>query len=66
MSLENLGGSLDAYTSREHTAFQARVLDEHLVQAADVLFDLIFSPALREADLAPRAQGRARGDRDGG
>jgi len=51
MSLENLGGSLDAYTSREHTAFQARVLDEHLVQAADVLGDLIFSPALRESDL---------------
>jgi predicted Zn-dependent peptidase len=51
MSLENLGGSLDAYTSREHTAFQARVLDEHLVEAADVLGDLIFAPLLREADL---------------
>lgn len=51
MSLENLGGSLDAYTSREHTAFQARVLDEHLVEAADVLGDLIFSPLLRESDL---------------
>lgn len=51
MSLENLGGSLDAYTSREHTAFQARVLDEHLVQAADVLGDLIFAPALRDSDL---------------
>ncbi len=52
MSLENLGGSLDAYTSREHTAYQARVLDEHLVQAADVIGDLIFAPALRESDLA--------------
>jgi len=51
MSLENLGGSLDAYTSREHTSFQARVLDEHLVQAADVLGDLIFSPSLRDSDL---------------
>ena len=27
-ALESLGGSLDAYTAREHTAFQARVLDE--------------------------------------
>ena len=26
--LERLGGSLDAYTTREHTSFQARVLDE--------------------------------------
>src|SRR5690606_27662189 len=25
--LERLGGSLDAYTTREHTSFQARVLD---------------------------------------
>lgn len=52
MSLENLGGSLDAYTSREHTAYQARVLDEHLFQAVDVLGDLIFAPTLRDADLA--------------
>ncbi len=51
MSLENLGGSLDAYTSREHTAFQARVLDAHLTQAADVLGDLIFAPVLRDSDL---------------
>lgn len=51
LSLESLGGSLDAYTAREHTSFQARVLDEHLPQAADVLFDLMFRPALREADM---------------
>jgi len=51
LSLESLGGSLDAYTSREHTSFQARVLDEHLPQAADVLLDLMFRPLLRAADL---------------
>ena len=51
LSLESLGGSLDAFTSREHTSFQARVLDEHLPQAADVLCDLIFRPTLRESDL---------------
>ena len=51
LSLEALGGSLDAYTSREHTVFQARVLDEHLPQAADVIADLIFRPALRAEDL---------------
>jgi predicted Zn-dependent peptidase len=50
--LESLGGSLDAYTAREHTCFQARVLDEHLPQAADILADIVFRPALREADLA--------------
>lgn len=51
LSLESLGGSLDAYTGREATSFQARVLDEHLPQAADVLHDLMFRPALRENDL---------------
>jgi predicted Zn-dependent peptidase len=52
LSLEVLGGSLDAYTAREHTSFQARVLDEHLPQAAEVIADLVFSPLLRQSDLA--------------
>ena len=51
LSLEILGGSLDAYTAREHTAYQARVLDEHLTQAAEVIADLVFRPVLRESDL---------------
>jgi predicted Zn-dependent peptidase len=52
LALETLGGSLDAYTAREHTAYQAKVLDEHLPQAADVLADLVFRPVLRASDLA--------------
>lgn len=51
LALETLGGSLDAYTSREHTSYQARVLDEHVSIAADVLADLIFRPLLRQSDL---------------
>ena len=51
LSLEALGGSLDAYTSREHTVYQARVLDEHLEEAADVIADIVFNPSLRESDL---------------
>ncbi|HTR76808.1 MAG TPA: pitrilysin family protein, partial [Gemmatimonadaceae bacterium] len=52
LSLESLGGSLDAYTSREHTVYQARVLDEHIQHAADVIADIVFRPALRSTDLA--------------
>ena len=52
LSLESLGGALDAYTSREHTVYQARVLDEHLGIAVDVLGDLAFEPLLRDSDLA--------------
>ena len=51
LELEALGGSLDAYTSREHTVYQARVLDEHLDIAADVIGDFVFRPLLRKKDL---------------
>jgi predicted Zn-dependent peptidase len=51
LSLEALGGSLDAYTSREHTVYQGRVLDEHLRDAADVIGDIMFNPTLKKSDL---------------
>ena len=51
LALETLGGSLDAYTAREHTAYQARALDAHLATAADVVGDLVFQPLLRDDDL---------------
>lgn len=50
-ALESIGGSLDAYTSREHTSYQARVLDENVPEAIDVLADLVLNPVLRERDL---------------
>lgn len=51
-ALEGLGGSLDAYTSREHTSYQGRVLDEHLPEALDVLADLVIDPLLEDDDLS--------------
>ncbi len=51
LALEVRGGSLDAYTSRDSTAFQARVLDADLPEALDVLTDLVRHPLLRAADL---------------
>jgi predicted Zn-dependent peptidase len=51
MELEVRGGSLDAYTSRDTTAFQARILDADLPRAVDVLTDIVRHPVLREADL---------------
>ena len=51
LALESLGGSLDAYTTREHTSYQAHVLDEHLPVALDVLADLVLHPRLDPADL---------------
>lgn len=51
LELEIRGGSLDAYTSRDHTNYQAHVLDEDLPRALDVLTDLTRRPLLREDDL---------------
>jgi len=51
LALEARGGSLDAYTSRDTTAFQARVLDSDLPRALDVLTDLVRHPVLRASDL---------------
>lgn len=49
--IEDLGGSLDAYTTHEHTAFLARVPDTELETAIDVLSDLSFQPTLDAEDL---------------
>ncbi|MBW8772832.1 MAG: insulinase family protein [Gemmatimonadetes bacterium] len=49
--LEARGGSLDAYTGRDHTNFQAHILDADLPAAVDVLTDLVRRPLLRSADL---------------
>jgi predicted Zn-dependent peptidase len=51
LALESRGGSLDAYTSRDTTAFHARVLDADLPRALDVLTDLLRNPVLRQSDL---------------
>src|SRR3569833_1696205 len=52
LSLVAFGGSLDAYTSRVHTVYQARVLAEHFLEAVDVIGDFVFKPTLKDSDLA--------------
>ncbi len=51
MELETRGGALDAYTSRDYTSYQARVLDEDLPRALDVLTDVVRNPTLKDSDL---------------
>jgi predicted Zn-dependent peptidase len=50
-SIESVGGYLNAFTSKEHTCYYARVLDEHLELATDVLSDLVFQPTFPEKEL---------------
>ena len=56
LELESRGGALDAFTAREYTAYQARVLDEDLPRALDVLTDLVRRPLLRGDDLSLERQ----------
>jgi predicted Zn-dependent peptidase len=51
LALEVRGGSLDAYTGRDATTYQAHVLDADLPLAVDILTDLVRRPLLRESDL---------------
>ena len=56
LSLESRGGSLDAYTSRDSTAYHARVLDADLPRALDVITDMVRKPVLRDSDLSLERQ----------
>ena len=50
-SLESVGGYLNAFTSKEHTCYYARILDEHIEKAVDVLSDLILHPQFDKKEL---------------
>ncbi|HEV3480210.1 MAG TPA: pitrilysin family protein [Gaiellaceae bacterium] len=47
---DRLGGELNAATSREHTVVYARVPDERLETAVDVMSDMVFCPLFAELD----------------
>ncbi|MDE0108920.1 MAG: pitrilysin family protein [Bryobacterales bacterium] len=49
--IDGLGGNLDAFTSKETTAFTAKVLDEHWPRALDILADMVQNPTLAEDEI---------------
>jgi predicted Zn-dependent peptidase len=51
-AIENVGGQLNAYTSREHTAYYARVLADDLPLAVDLLADILQHSTFDEGELA--------------
>ena len=50
-AIDGVGGTLDAFTSRENTCFYAKVLGEHLPLAMDLLSDLLLHPKLDPEDV---------------
>ena len=49
--LDEVGGEFNAFTAKEYTCFHARVLDEDLPLAVDVLGDMVTSSVITDADL---------------
>ena len=54
--MDSVGGMLDAFTSKEQICFNAKVLDEHLPIAFDVLADLVLRPKLNADDVKKEQQ----------
>ena len=52
-TIENVGGYINAYTSREMTAYYARVLENDVPLAFDVISDIVLNPAFdpREVEV---------------
>src|SRR5476649_1333800 len=64
--IEAVGGILNAYTSREQTAFHARILKADVPLALDILADILIKPAFaadeieRERQVVLQEIGQAR------
>jgi predicted Zn-dependent peptidase len=50
--MDALGGHLDAFTGKELVSLNAKVLDDHLPIAMDVLSDMVLNPAFRDDDIS--------------
>ncbi len=50
-ALDRVGGQLNAFTTKEYTCYYARVLDEHLELAVDILTDMLFNSRFTPEDV---------------
>lgn len=48
---DGIGGNVNAFTSKEYTCYYAKVLDEHLSIAVDILSDMFFNSVFNEEEL---------------
>jgi predicted Zn-dependent peptidase len=54
--IEAVGGYLNAYTSREQTAFHARILRADVPLAVDLLADILINPTFEQGELERERQ----------
>jgi predicted Zn-dependent peptidase len=49
--VEAVGGEMNAFTTKEYTAYYVRLLDESLELALDILSDVVWAPAFRPDEV---------------
>lgn len=49
--MDEIGGNMNAFTTKEYTCFYARCLTEHALTAFDILADMVTSPKLAPEDI---------------
>lgn len=49
--MDNLGGQLNAFTSKECTCFYVKVLDENIEDAVDILSDMFFNSLFKQEEI---------------
>ncbi|WP_312831501.1 M16 family metallopeptidase [Sedimentibacter saalensis] len=49
--IDNLGGQLNAFTSKECTCFYVKVLDENIKDAVDILSDMFFNSLFQQEEI---------------
>src|SRR6202047_3935600 len=54
--MDSIGGMLDAFTSKEQICFNAKVLDEHLPIAFDIIAHLVLRPKYDAEDVKKERQ----------
>ncbi|MBV8236765.1 MAG: insulinase family protein, partial [Acidimicrobiia bacterium] len=55
-SVEAVGGEMNAFTTKEYTAFYTRLLDDDVDLGLDILCDIITAPALRPDEVESERQ----------
>lgn len=51
IEIDRLGGNLDAFTMHEETGFAVKVVDKQIVEAFDLLADILTNPRFEEKEL---------------
>ncbi|EAQ06109.1 MULTISPECIES: M16 family metallopeptidase [Yoonia] len=49
--IEDVGGYINAYTSREMTAYYARVLEDDVALGLDIIADILLNPLFEDAEI---------------